>query len=137
MSEAKQAPDKTPGVISWNELISRDGSGSTSFYTQLFGWQVETMDMGEGLTYNVFNAGERPVGGMLPMPPEAGQMPTMWMSYITVENLEESVAKAQSLGARVLKDVTRLPMGSFAVISDPQGATVGLWEFSKEGCSRT
>ena len=134
MSESKHEPDKTPGLISWNELVTQDTNGSTSFYTQLFGWQVETMDMGPGSTYSMFNVGSRPVGGMLPMPAATGGVPTMWMGYVTVENLPESVAKAQSLGARVLKDVTQLPMGSFAVISDPQGAVIGLWEFSKEGC---
>jgi len=100
MSESKHEPDKTPGLISWNELVTQDANGSTAFYTQLFGWKVETMDMGEGATYSMFNADSRPVGGMLPMPPEAGAgVPTMWMGYVTVENLQESVAKAQSLGA--------------------------------------
>ena len=134
MSEAKQEPDRTPGMVSWNELVTKDAAGSAAFYSQLFGWKVETMDMGQGSTYSMFSVGPRPVGGMLPMPPERSEVPTMWMSYVTVENLKDSVAKARSLGAQVLKDVTQLPMGSFAVISDPQGAVFGLWEFAEGGC---
>jgi predicted enzyme related to lactoylglutathione lyase len=42
------------------------------------------------------------------------------------------VAKAKALGAKICKDVTTLPMGRFAIISDPQGAGIGLWEFAKQ-----
>lgn len=137
MSDSKHEPDKTPGLISWNELVTKDAEGSQAFYTQLFGWQVETIEMGQGSTYGVFNAGARPVAGMLPMPPEAGGVPTMWMGYVTVESLQDTVGKAQALGARVLKEITQLPMGRFAVIADPQGAVIGLWEFPKEGGETT
>ena len=54
----------------------------------------------------------------------------MWMGYVTVENLEASVAKAGELGAEVLKGITAIPMGRFAILADPQGAVVGLWQFA-------
>ena len=136
MSEQEHKPDKTPGIVSWNELATNDAAASQAFYTQLFDWKVETMDMGPAGTYNMFNTGSRPAAGMISMPPEAKGAPTMWMGYITVENVEQSVAKAQSLGARVLKEVITLPMGSFAVIADPQGAVFGLWQYSESGCGQ-
>jgi hypothetical protein len=67
------------------------------------------------------------------MPAEAGPALTMWMSYVTVTDLSVAIAKAKALGAKICKDVTVLPMGSFAIIADPQGAAIGLWEFAKEG----
>lgn len=134
MSDKHQEPDKTPGLVSWNELVSTDKVGSVQFYNQLFGWTTEDMEPAPGTTYTFFKQGDRPVGGLIPMPEEAKGAPTMWMGYITVANLRESVAKARSLGAKICKDITTLPMGSFAIVTDPQGATFGLWEFSDQGC---
>ena len=129
MSDQTQQPDTTPGIFSWNELLTRDPAASTNFYTQLFGWKSETMSMAPGMEYTFLKAGDRPAAGLLRMPAEAGDAPATWMSYVTVADLPAAVAKAKSLGAKVCKDVTNLPMGRFAIISDPTGATLGLWEF--------
>jgi predicted enzyme related to lactoylglutathione lyase len=121
--------DTTPGIFSWNELMTRDARASTKFYTTLFGWTREEMDMG-GSTYIMFKSGDRPVGGMITLPPEAESMPEIWMPYITVENLEASLAQAIELGAKPHKEITATPMGRFAIIADPQGAVIGLWQFA-------
>ena len=131
--ESTNQKDTTPGIISWNELVSRDAGASKEFYTQLFGWTSETMSMGPGAEYTFLKAGDRPAAGLLSMPADAGPAPTMWMSYVTVADLPAAVAKAKELGAHICKDVTVLPMGRFAIIADPQGAAIGLWEFAKEG----
>jgi predicted enzyme related to lactoylglutathione lyase len=47
--------------------------------------------------------------------------------YVQVENIEESLAKAQSLGGKTLVPKVDIPMGSFAWFADPDGNTVGLW----------
>lgn len=127
------APDMTPGLVSWNELVSHDPDASQQFYSQLFGWTAETMPMGSGNDYTFMKVGDRPAAGLIRLPAEAGHAPTMWMSYVTVPDVSAAVAKATSLGAKVCRDVTRLPMGSFAIIADPQGAAIGLWEFAKRG----
>jgi len=133
MSDTQQQPDMTPGIVSWNELVSNDVAGSRQFYSQMFGWNIQEMSMPAG-TYNFMKSGEHPVGGLLQMPPEAKGAPTMWMPYITVSDLREAVSKATALGAKLCKDVTAIPeMGSFAILNDPQGATFGLWEFDRKG----
>jgi predicted enzyme related to lactoylglutathione lyase len=123
--------DTTPGIFSWNELMTRDAPASTKFYTTLFGWTREEMDM-DGITYSMFKSGDRPVGGMITLPPEAESMPGIWMPYLTVENLETSLAQAIELGAKVHKEITTTPMGRFAIIADPQGAVIGLWQFASQ-----
>lgn len=133
MSNTENKPDMTPGIISWNELVSRDTAGSQAFYTQLFGWKADKMPV-DGIDYTIFKVGERPVAGLISLPPEAHQAPTAWMGYITVEDIAQAVEKAKSLGAKVCRDITPLPMGTFAVIADPQGGVFGLWQF-KEGAT--
>ena len=116
-------------MVSWNELMTRDAGASSTFYTALFGWAREEMDMG-GRTYHMFKAGDRAVAGMIELPPDAESMPVMWMGYVTVANLEASVAKAEKLGGKVLKGITAITMGRFAILSDPQGGVIGLWQFA-------
>ena len=57
-------------------------------------------------------------------------MPGSWMAYVTVEDLETSLAQAIELGAKVHKEITTIQMGRFAIIADPQGAVIGLWQFA-------
>src|SRR4051812_38453113 len=121
---SENTKDMTPGLFCWNELMTRDPDASSKFYTELFGWTAETESMGPGMNYTFFSTGPRPAGGMLKTPAEAGNAPNMWMSYITVADLPVAVAKAKSLGAKICKDVTSLPMGRFAIITDPQGTAL-------------
>lgn len=127
----QQKPDMTPGIISWNELMSPDAAGSVEFYKNLFGWTHEVAPMPDG-EYHMFKVGDRPVAGMVQITDEMGPCPPMWGAYVTVEDADAAVAKAAELGAKVVKEVTDLPMGRFAVIVDPQGAAISFWEF-KEG----
>ena len=119
------------GNFCWNELITSDTEGAKTFYTSLFGWETSVMDMG-GMEYTMFNIAGAPegpegmAGGMMQAPmPEA---PIAWVSYVLVEDVGASLAKAVALGATMIKDVTELPMGTMAVFSDPQGAILALWK---------
>ena len=133
MSEENETPqeDRTPGIFSWNELMTSDAGAAASFYEGLFGWTREVMPMPNG-EYHFFKIGERPAAGMVQIDDQMGPVPPHWGGYVTVENLEESLAKASELGGKVLVEATDLPMGRFAVLQDPQGATISLWQF-KEG----
>lgn len=119
--------DKSPGIFSWRELVTQDVEGSKKFYTELLGWSVQSMDMG-GMTYEMFMQGERPVAGMMQSPKE--DAPTSWVNYITVEDLDATVEKAQALGAHLCMPVTEIPgKGRFAGFADPQGAIIAFWQF--------
>lgn len=122
------APNTTPGLISWKELNTKDGEGAKKFYGELFGWTSEEVDMGKG-KYTIFKVDDQTVAGMLTYPPEMSHYPVIWLNYVTVPNLEEALAKAVGLGAKIHKDVTELNIGRFAIIGDPQGAGLGLWQF--------
>ena len=127
----QQEQDKTPGVVSWNEYVARDATSAGKFYSELLGWEARDIDMGD-MTYTMFHVGERPVSGMVTLPDELKeQVPSHWLSYVTVQDLDAAVEKATGLGAKVCKEITSLPMGRFAIITDPLGAVIGLWEFAE------
>jgi predicted enzyme related to lactoylglutathione lyase len=125
--ETSSEMDATPGIFGWNELMTPDAEASAKFYSALFGWTREDMDVG-GSTYGMFKTGGRPVAGMIPAGTES--VPAIWMGYVTVEDLETSLAKAVELGAKVHKGIITNPMGRFAIIADPHGALIGLWQFA-------
>lgn len=131
MSE-ENAPDQTPGTICWNEIITSDKSASMEFYSNLMGWTSEDMELPEGQTYTMFMQGEKMIAGCIS--PEGGKIPPMWLSYILVEDLDSTAAKAVSLGGNILMERVDLPMGSFVIIADPQGAVIAFWQSSGAEC---
>lgn len=124
MSEENKS-QPAPGTICWNEICTPDRAGTIEFYSNLMGWTTEDMEMPGGNTYTMFKQGETMIGGCVQ--PE-GDAPPMWMNYILVEDLDASAAKAASLGATIIMERVDLPMGSFVVFADPQGAVISFWE---------
>jgi uncharacterized protein len=60
-----------------------------------------------------------------PMPDEG----SAWLPYVLVDDIAAATAKARSLGANIVKDVTEVTgAGSFSIIVDPTGAVLGLWQ---------
>jgi hypothetical protein len=119
-------PFRTPGAFSWSELMTPDPKAAGEFYGSLFGWTVKTMDMGTG-PYHVVNVGEAGVGGIMKTPPDAGAMPPAWSVYVTVANTDETVAKCQKLGGKVIMPPMDVPtVGRMAVLQDPQGAVFSV-----------
>ena len=129
MAETEAPPQI--GTICWSEVLTPDAGKATAFYTSLFGWKTEQMDMGPGGTYTMFKAQDQMAGGLMALPEEAkshGAKPT-WMAYITVADVDASTKKAESLGAKVCTGPQEIPnMGRFSIITDPTGATVGLYQ---------
>jgi uncharacterized protein len=114
------------GVFLWDELVTSDIEGAKAFYTAVFGWTTEDMDMGEGGLYTVFNKadGENAAGAM--QRPDA---PSAWYPYLASNDVDASAAKAKKLGARVSVEPVDVPtVGRVAVLTDPTGATFGLFK---------
>jgi uncharacterized protein YndB with AHSA1/START domain/predicted enzyme related to lactoylglutathione lyase len=111
------------GEFSWNELLTQDVAGTESFYGKLFGWKTEAF----GPEYILFKSGDKQVGGM--MKAKHREAPTHWLAYVTVENCDASARLAQELGASLCLAPMDVPtVGRVAVIHDPQGAVVGLFQ---------
>ena len=125
------APDWQPPrlAVCWNELMSADVAASTAFYTEVLGWRSEVKQMQPGMDYTIFTAAEgMMVAGLMQSPPPHEDM-TAWMAHILVDDLEQSLDKARSLGAKVHMDPQAIPeVGTFALIEDPLGAFVNLFQ---------
>jgi hypothetical protein len=122
------------GAFTWAELHSRDVAGSKAFYASAFGWDAETSGEGGPMPYTEFKVGGESIAGLMEIGSEmpAG-VPPHWMPYVEVADTDATVAKATSLGGSVLVPATDFPGGRFAIISDPQGATLGIMTSSPQG----
>lgn len=127
--EQSPAPEGPPqvGEYAWAELLTSDVEGALAFYGPLFGWvKTGEMPMPPMGVYTFF--GQKPeemLGGMMVRPAE---MPvSAWGHYVTVADLDASVAKAQDLGGRLIFGPSPIPGGGrIAMMMDPQGAAFNL-----------
>ena len=121
---------KQHGAFSWNELMTSDVAGAKAFYGELFGWEMRDEQMPE-LTYTLLKIGDREVGGMMALPPDVQGAPPAWGTYVTVDDIDHQVTRAEQLGGKVILPPRDIPnVGRFAVISDPQGAMLTMITYS-------
>lgn len=111
------------GAPCWVELNTRDAAAAGAFYKGLFGWHLETMEIG-GMPYTVFVRDDQAaMSGMLQMDAAWGEAPTHWMTYFQVDDCDAAAHRAAALGGQVCVPPTDAAgIGRFAVLGDPQGA---------------
>jgi uncharacterized protein len=128
--EPRMNPYETHGAFSWSELMTSDPKAACDFYGKLFGWTVETSDMGSG-PYHVVKVGETSIGGIMGKPPGApADMPSMWGCYVTVTNVDQTLIAVKKLGGSVLMEPMDVKtVGRMAVIRDPQGAALSVIQY--------
>jgi predicted enzyme related to lactoylglutathione lyase len=106
------------------ELNTTNLPAAKTFYSKLFNWQLEEVP---GANYTFIKVGEGTGGGMMTHPVPGA--PSAWLSYVMVDDIKASTAKAKSLGATVMKDVTEvMGHGQMSVLIDPTGAALALWQ---------
>ncbi len=116
------------GSLVWTELVTPDVAKSLAFYTQVFDWSAQPMPMPD-FTYTVVTpkGEERGTGGIMPLRPHMGPMPAAWTPYFAVDDVDATVAKAQSLGGKVCAPAMDIPnVGRFAMLADAQGAAFSI-----------
>jgi uncharacterized protein len=105
------------------DLMTSDPEGAEAFYRGLFGWESETPAGG----FRAQRLGGADVAGISAQP--AGGGPPYWLSSVAVADADDAVARAGELGgALVVAPVDVMDLGRMAVIRDPQGAALGLWQ---------
>ncbi len=114
------------GAPIWMDLSTSDQDASRAFYTRLLGWQAEEPDPEFGGYLNFTLGGER-VAGCLPGTPGA---PTdVWTVYLATDDADKTCSLATGHGGTVITapmDVRDL--GRMAIVADPGGAPIGLWQ---------
>jgi predicted enzyme related to lactoylglutathione lyase len=104
------------------EISAQDREAAGKFYSELFGWNVQQMPE---MNYATFEAGEGVGGGLNPVQENypAGTV----TFYVQTEDIDASLAKAESLGGKILVPKSEIPgVGWFGFFADPTGNMIGL-----------
>ena len=118
-----------PGTPSWIDLGTPDADGAAAFYGGLFGWVVEEGPPEAG-GYRMCMFKGHAVAGMGPQ--MNTDIPPFWATYVSVADVDASVAKVTELGGAVMMGPMDIEPGRFAVVADPYGAAFNVMKL-KEG----
>jgi predicted enzyme related to lactoylglutathione lyase len=118
------------------EIPADDVERAKGFYGAVFGWQLQTMSMGEGeytivMTTPVDEQSQQPTepgginGGMMQRTTELSSP----IITIDVEEIDQALKEIEAEGGSTVTPRTPIPgMGAFAYFKDPEGNMMGLWE---------
>jgi len=134
------APTNTrlPGKVIWHDLITDTPAASESFYTELFGWEFESVGIGFGsiasANYKLIRHNGRLIGGMIDQTRlDTDEDISQWVVLMSTDDIERSVGVVVNEGGTVFTAPTALAdRGRIAVVADPQGALFALLE-TKDG----
>ena len=116
------------GDPAWLELATHDLEGAAAFYGRVFGWEL-ARDAGSDEA--VATLGGQPVARIRPALAGA---PAQWTVWLKVDDVAQATSAAVSARGNVVSPPTRHEkLGWRAVVEDPAGARVGLWEAGQEG----
>lgn len=119
-----------PGTPSWIDLATSDLAAAKQFYTGLFGWSLVEMPSPEG-PYCMFAKDGATVAAAYQMTHEMmdNGIPSHWATYITVADIDETLASVREAGGTVVQEPHRVPgSGRTAAVQDPSAAVFALWE---------
>ena len=121
MADRSAAP--AAGTVCWIDLGVPDRGAAASFYGALFGWAY-TDPAPDG--YQVALLDGRAVSGLGPAEDPG---PPYWTVVVSVEDIDVSAGSFTAAGARiVVAPVAAGELGRTAVVVDPVGAPVSLWQ---------
>jgi len=123
--ETNAHPGGGLGSIHWVELHSQDVDADLAWLRTVFGFEATERPMGGGARYHVLTMNGEMRGGVTPS--AAADLPSTWVAWVTVEDVDACVDQATSLGGERLTDTTEMAgVGRMAMVADPTGAVFGV-----------
>ena len=121
-----------PNTFGWAELSARAIETAIPFYREVFGWTARKSATGAGgPAYTEFEVDGESIAGGLEMPANVpAEVPSYWMVYFGVDDVDRAFRQALDAGAEEMVEPQDFPGGRFAILRDPQGAMFGLLRLS-------
>ncbi len=118
------------GQFLWHELLTADPAAGAGFYSKVLGWSAQPWEGNE--EYTMLSHAKGPVGGARVVGKDAlaSKAGPNWLTYVGVPNIEAALGAVKDKGGQVIHPVTGVGSdgGRYAVIADPQGAVIGVYE---------
>lgn len=120
------------GLFSWADVSTPQPAAGASFYAALFGWEAAEQHDPDGIyLYTMFSQDGNATAGLGPQPEQMKEhnLPPVWNSYVTVDNVDETLDKwAAAGGTAMMPAMDVMTSGRMAIVVDPEGAVVALWQ---------
>ncbi|MFL5654026.1 MAG: VOC family protein [Ktedonobacteraceae bacterium] len=107
------------------DIPANDPATASKFYADLFGWNIQ---VDQAFDYHMFQAEPGPGGGFVKVGENPPYKPGEVLIYVSSDDIDATLAKAESLGGKTLLPKTEIPhTGWFAFFADPTGNRIGLF----------
>jgi len=112
------------GKFCWYDLMTTDCKAAEAFYRSVIGWDAKDSGV-PGQTYTILSKGPAMVGGLMPIPEDAGDNGARpcWTGYIAVDDVDAYAERVTAAGGAVRRAPADIPgVLRFCVVADPHGA---------------
>jgi uncharacterized protein len=116
------------GTITWQDLTVEHAEKIRDFYQSVAGWKPEPQSMGGYSDFVMSDADGVNVAGICHARGQNADLPPTWLIYITVGDLDHSLAECQRLGGSLVAAPRSYGGGRYCVIKDPAGAVCALYQ---------
>jgi predicted enzyme related to lactoylglutathione lyase len=122
---------KTVGRIAWLDLTVSDASATRDFYQQVVGWSAQNVELEDEdehyADYNLLGDDGNPAAGVCHARGGNVGLPPVWMIYLPVGDLAESLRRVQEEGGKIVKAMQDKDGAYvYAAVQDPVGAYFAL-----------
>jgi predicted enzyme related to lactoylglutathione lyase len=119
------------GALAWSDLHTRNYEAALRFYSALFHYAYLPVDQ-VGAPYSMFygdeSSGAGLIGGIQHNTALPDVVPSFWLPWLTVADVDGASERALALGSSVLTPVASGPFGRMGVVKGPWGEVFGLVE---------
>jgi uncharacterized protein len=104
------------------EIRSQDPDATRRFFADLFGWKIASEGAFPGYTF--IDTGAQGGTFVAISPRQSTEDEVLF--FVAVEDVEETLARAEQLGGSIVQPAQHVPGTSFGVFADAQGHKVGV-----------
>lgn len=123
-----EMPKPVMGRVGWIDLTIDDASGVRDFYAKVAGWKPSEVSMGDYADFSMLDSEDVPAAGVCHARGGNAGMPPVWIIYVYVPDLDASLAACRAGGGEVVLGPKSMGKARYAVIRDPAGAAMGLFQ---------
>ena len=119
-----------PGDWIWIQLLSRDARKAAEFYRAVSGYEIVANTQSNRLSDYVLTSKGYARATVRTIRADDEKVRPLWLPFVRVKNVGESVALAKLLGGKVwIEPKPDIFDGKVALIVDPTGAAIGILEW--------
>ena len=117
------------GSVGWLDLTVPDADALKDFYAAVVGWSPAPVPMGDYSDYMMMNPqSETPAAGVCHARGVNSSLPSFWIPYFVMSDLDAAAGEIQTRGGTLLVPVRSAGNGKYVVFRDPAGAVAALFQ---------